>query len=246
MPALEVSGAINAQFNGRFQVVGNTITYAGKPIGGYLVDRMLFFMRELPKQSERLIKFAENLYRNPDPDVIEQLYKFLEHKNMPLTEDGCFLAYKGVNADYYSKTSGNIKVLKGKVKDGKIFNGIGEHIIVERKQVCADKNVGCASGLHVGSWEYANNFKGDGKLMVIKVNPQHVCSVPLDCSWSKCRACEYEVIAEEGRKLQEKRDSNFDKAAKVRLNRDSLGRFTSESVDSNTHRDQFGRFTSKQ
>jgi hypothetical protein len=240
VPALDIGGAINALFKGRFRVVGTDVFYDGKPVGGYLIERMLFFMRELPKQSERLIKFAEKLYRNPDPRVIDQLYKFLEHKGMTLTDDGDFLAYKGIGANYYSHTSGDIKVLKGKVKDGKIWNGVGAHVIVARPQVCSDPNIGCSSGLHVGSWEYANDFKGDGHMMVVKVNPEKVCSVPTDCSWQKCRACEYEVIAEEGRKLHEVKDSNFDKVAKVRLHRDSLGRFSKFCRDNN------GRFASKQ
>lgn len=240
VPAMSIEGAINKLFKGRFTVANGCVFYEGKQTGGYLVDRMLFFMRELPKQAERLIKFAENLYQNPDPRVIEQLYKFLEHKNMPITDDGCFLAYKGIGADYYSHTSGSIKVIKGKVKGGRIWNGIGAHVEVARPEVCADPNVGCSSGLHVGSWDYANGFKGEGHLMVVKVNPKNVCSVPTDCSWAKCRACEYDVIAEEGRKLNEIKDSNFERVAKVRFNRDSLGRFSSFCRDEN------GRFTSKQ
>jgi hypothetical protein len=242
VPLLDMAGAIESKFRGKFTVRGNEVLYKGQPVHGYLIERILFFMRELPNQAERLLKFAENLYSNPDPRVIEQLYKFLEHKHMPITDDGCFLAYKGVGGDYYSITGGRIKVIKGKVnKEGQIWNGVGAHVIVERPQVCADPNVGCSSGLHVGSWEYANGFKSyQGHLMVVKVNPKHVCSVPHDCSWQKCRACEYEVIAEEGRKLSEKRDGNFDKVSAVRqqFNRDSLGRF------SKYHRDASGRFTS--
>lgn len=242
VPLLDMSAAIQAKFSGQFTVQDGKVFYKDNEVGGYLVERILFFMRELPNQAQRLLKFAENLYQNPSPAVIEQLYKFLEHKNMPITDDGCFLAYKGVGQDYYSKTGGDIVILKGKVnKDGKVYNGIGEHIIAKRDDVCADSNQGCARGLHVGSWEYANNFKDDGKLMVIKVNPKNAVSVPTDCNYSKLRACEYEVIAEEGRQLNEVKDINFDKATAVRqsFNRDSLGRFSSVC------RDKFGRFASK-
>lgn len=238
VPLMDMGAAIAAKFHGQFSVENNEVRYKDNVVHGYLIDRILFFMRELPNQAERLLAFAENLYQNPDPRVIEQLYKFLEHKNMPITDDGCFLAYKGVGSDYYSRTSGDIKVLKGKVKDGRIWNGVGAHVVVARPQVCADPNIGCSSGLHVGSWEYADGFKGDGHLMVVKTNPKHVCSVPTDCSYQKCRACEYEVIAEEGRKLHEVKDSNFDKVAK-QFNRDSLGRF------SKYVRDAFGRFAPK-
>ena len=49
---------------------------------------------------------------------IQQLYSFLEVKELPLTTDGCFLAYRGLRSDYYSR-QGNTKtkVLKGKVDE---------------------------------------------------------------------------------------------------------------------------------
>lgn len=240
VPAMSIEGAINTLFKGRFTVANGKVFYEGKETGGYLMDRILFFMREIPKQAERLVRFAENLYQNPNPAVIAELYKFLEHKNNPITDDGCFLAYKGVGVDYYSHTAGNIKILKGKVKDGRVYNGVGEEIIAERKDVCDNADIGCAPGLHIGSWEYANGFKGDGHLMVVKTNPRDAVMVPHDCSYQKLRSCRYEVIAEEGRKLNEVKDSNFDKVAKVRFNRDSLGRFSSFCRDAN------GRFAPKQ
>ena len=108
--------------------------------------------------------------------------------------------------------------------------------------MCDDVHQGCASGLHIGSWQYANNFKGDGHLMVVKCNPKNAVSVPQDENWQKLRACEYEVIAEEGRQLCEVRDGNYDKVIAVRqkLNRDSLGRFSKYYPDAN------GRFMPKQ
>jgi hypothetical protein len=227
VPLMDVGTAIQAKFGKKFTVADGKVFFDGREAGGYLIDRILFFLKEVPNQANRLVKFAENLYENPNPYVIDELYKFLEHKGFTITDDGCFLAYKGVSPDYFSISSGDIEVLLGTVKKGRIYNGVGQIIIVKRSQVCSDKEIGCASGLHVGSWEYANDFKGNGHLMVVKVNPKNVVSVPRDCDWKKCRVCEYEVIAEEGRKLHEVKDSNFDKVSAVRqkFNRDSLGRF---------------------
>lgn len=239
IPALDVSTAINRQFKGRFVVKGSQVFYGGHAVSGYLVDRILFFMRELPQQSERLIKFAEKLYRNPNQQVIQQLYKFLEHKGIPLTDDGDFLAYKGVAPDYYSHTAGNIRILKGKVKNGRVYNGVGEEIIAERNDVCDDPTQGCAAGLHIGSWQYANDFRRNGHLMVVKSSPADAVMVPSDCGYQKLRSCHYFVIAEEGRMLHEVKDSNFERVVKVRFNRDSLGRFTKFC------RDAMGRFMSK-
>jgi hypothetical protein len=238
IPLFDVSQAVNAKFKGSFVVRNGKVYYGNEVVHGYLFDRILFFMREgLPYL--RLVKFAENLYSNTSKTAITELYNFLEHKNMPITEDGCFLAYKGVDTNYYSKTAGSAKVLKGQVKNGRIFNGVGEVIEVDRESVNSDRSVGCSYGLHAGSWSYANDFRGNGPLMVVKINPRDVVSVPDDCSCQKLRTCRYEVIAEEGRKLSEIRDVNYDKVAKVR--RDSQGRFVGAQK---FNRDSLGRFCS--
>ena len=54
---------------------------------------------------EPLVKLFENLMKNISYQTRTQLYDFLEHKNLPITEDGCFLAYKAVNSDYKDKYS---------------------------------------------------------------------------------------------------------------------------------------------
>jgi hypothetical protein len=81
----------------------------------------------------------------------------------------------------------------------------------------------------LGSHEYANSFKGSGRMLVVKINPKDVVSVPGDCSHQKLRTCRYEVIAEEGRKLDEKKDVKFDKVSKLRQGRDANGRFAKVS-----------------
>jgi len=153
-----------------------------------------FAKNKLPLQP--ILRFINNLMKNPSRRAVQELYKFLEHKNMPITPEGNFLAYKGVQADYYSKTAGNIIVIKGTVKDGKIYNGIGEVIEVERNGVCDDKNLGCSSGLHAGSVAYATEFGRGGKVVIVEINPADVVSVPDDCNCQKLRACRYKVVGE--------------------------------------------------
>ena len=115
---------------------------------------------------------------------------------MPITPDGNFLAYKGVQTDYYSFTSGSINVLSGKVDNGKIYNGIGEYILVSRNQVCDDKEIGCSSGLHAGSVKYATEFGSRGKVVIVEINPCDVVSIPTDCNCEKLRTCAYKVVGE--------------------------------------------------
>lgn len=157
------------------------ITYQGEEINNVVVDRILQFMSEgLPV--DPLIKFLEKLMLNPSRRAVQELYKFLEHKSLPLTEDGCFLAYKGVNNDYKD------------VHSGKFDNRVGAVNEMTRNLVCDDARVACSNGFHVGSLEYATSF---GPVTVVcKVDPADVVSVPLDSGCQKLRTAKYEVVDE--------------------------------------------------
>lgn len=132
-----------------------------------------------------LLRFFDRLQENPSRNSVEQLYKFLEHSNLPLTESGFFLGYKGVRHDFMDKYSGTID------------NSVGQKPSVARNTVQDDPNVGCAPGLHVGTHAYAESWAGpSGRVMTVLVDPAKVVSVPHDCNHQKLRASEYEVIAE--------------------------------------------------
>ena len=66
-----------------------------------------------------------------------------------------------------------------------------------RNQVNDDKNQTCSEGLHFCSQEYLGSFGGD-RVMILKINPKDVVSIPSDYNRSKGRACRYEIIAELG------------------------------------------------
>jgi hypothetical protein len=144
-------------------------------------------------------KFWENLSQNPSFHVVNEtgFFEFLEVKELPITEDGCFLAYRGVREDYWS-ISGDTKtkVIQGLTNAaGQMYNGIGEVLEVQRNGVCDDRNIHCASGsLHVGSLNYASGWAN--KLVVVKVNPADVVSVPNDHNCEKCRVTKFEVVAD--------------------------------------------------
>lgn len=226
----DVSASIKSQSKGKFVVNQDGVFYDGEKAHGFLFEQIMFFFKN-GLDHMRLVRFAEKLYSNPEKEVREDLYKFLANRSMPLTDDGCFLAYKGVRADYYSITAGRQKLVKGKADtSGRVFNGVSEQIEVERqtgkslRQECSDY------GIHIGSYEYANGFKSDGRLMICKVNPENVVGIPTYEN-GKIRVLAYEVIAEEGRALDEVADANFEKVARKNnktkqvLKRNSLGRF---------------------
>ena len=209
----DVRSAINTNFAGTFEVKGNSVYYKGEVVHGYLFERIIYFMREgLPYQ--HLVTFAKNLFANPSARARNELFTFLNHKNMPITEDGCFLAYKGVQSDLWSKTGGNIKLLKGKVNaKGQIFNGIGEEIECERADVDDDATRTCSNGIHAGSIKYATDFAGGtGLVVIVKINPKDTVAVPTDCDGQKLRTCAYTVLGQETRALSDKKDIYYDKA----------------------------------
>lgn len=181
------------------EVVSADVSYKGQPLPEVLKQKLIEMYKAGATDFSHLFNFIDNLLANPDKNSREQLYGFLVHKNMPITDNGTFIAYKGVRGDYYSIT-GNTStvVLEGKVNgQGHILNELGKTIRVRHEDVENDPAVGCSQGLHVGSYEYAKGFKSlTGRLLAVEVNPKDVVSVPLDCACQKCRVSAYKVLNE--------------------------------------------------
>lgn len=179
-----------------FEVVGTSVFYKGDELPVALSNKIRSIVREgLPVT--HFEKFWENLSENPSATSVSELLEFLEYKELPITEDGYFIAYKGVNADFYSiHGNAKTKVIKGEVDDrGRIFNGVGEEIVVTRRDVDDKRENHCSYGLHVGSLNYASSFGSGGNLLVVKVNPKDVVSVPSDYNCQKCRVSAYKVVS---------------------------------------------------
>jgi hypothetical protein len=176
----------------KVQLKDGEVTYDGRPVHNTLTQRILDFKREdLP--FEPLLKFMEKLYQNPSFTAINGLYDFLENKNLPITPEGDFLAYKKVKSDYFSSTAGDTVLIKGKVVNKRVFNGIGEEIQCKRNQVDDNSDNQCSYGLHVGGLSYASSFSGQN-LIIVRVNPADVIAVPKDYNAQKCRVCHYIVV----------------------------------------------------
>ena len=200
----------SANANG-IEVTDDTIYYNGEQVHNYVVDKIFEFMDDsLP--FEYLVNFLDKLLANPSRRAVDELYKFLEHKHLPICEDGDFLAYKSVRPDYKDHHS------------GKFSNHVGAVLSMARNAVCDDADVGCSYGFHAGSYEYASSFGGDNsKLMIVKINPADVVSVPKECDCQKLRTSRYEVLKEFERvytkAVEQVKTSNFHNK------RDSRGRF---------------------
>ena len=96
---LDVDKAVELYSNGDVKVEGNKVLYQGQEVHGSISKRIIEFMKNgLP--FEPLVKFLENVMQNPSMQSQRELYDFLQHENLPITEDGHFLAYKAVRSDF--------------------------------------------------------------------------------------------------------------------------------------------------
>jgi len=163
-----------------------TFYYEGEAIPSDINARVLS-MAAAGKDPAPLFLFWERLKKNPSMRSVEQLYSFLKHGGIPITKDGCFLAYKGVRSDY---TDGHT---------GKVDNRPGVVNKMARNKVSDDPRTPCHYGFHVGAYGYAGTFSQ--RTVICKVDPEHVVCVPYDHNGEKMRVCEYKVIGNYGEML---------------------------------------------
>ena len=162
---------------------GNLYVF-GDPVHSTLATRVISFL-EHGLDCVHLFKFILKLNLNPSKRAVDELYTFLEHRALPITDNGNFLAYKAVREDYTDKHT------------GKFINTVDSVLEMPRNKVDDDKNVGCSYGFHAGTVEYAKDFMSrDGHLMIVEINPADVVSIPTDCQYQKLRTSKYKVVGE--------------------------------------------------
>jgi hypothetical protein len=196
---LDIKKQIEDFSHNSIKIVSEKVYYGNYELKGFVIDKLLEFLRSGAKDAQPILNFIEKLMFNPSKNSVDQLYTFLSYKTLPLTETGNVIGYKGVDADYYSKHGNtNTIVITGTVnKNGCILNKVGETIEVARNSVDDNKDNHCSHGLHIGSYDYAKDWAGnDGHLMMVEFNPCDAVSVPTDCNFQKLRVSKYKVIGE--------------------------------------------------
>lgn len=169
----------------RVSVGVDSIILDGRPIVKVLSDRMMQFL-EAGADLTPWARFVEKLYANPNPVAIEELFLWLEASGMPITVNGNFLAYKKVRDDYGSYYD-----------NGATKNLIGTMISMPREQVDPSRHNTCSRGLHFCSWSYLPNYQGgEGKVLILEINPADVVAIPSDYDNAKGRAWQYIPIGE--------------------------------------------------
>ena len=183
---VDIEKAVANFSDGMVEVKNGKVFYQGEEVHGSISKRILECMSKgLPFQP--LVNFLNNLMENPSMQSQTKLYDFLEHELLPITEDGHFLAYKAVRGDYMDKYAGTFD------------NHVGKVCEMPRARVDDNRNVGCSKGLHAGALNYVAGYgsadAGD-KIVIVKIHPKDVVSVPSDCNHEKLRTCRYEVVGE--------------------------------------------------
>lgn len=165
-----------------FDSIEETFSYMGKRLPFVLEDRIVAMLKEGADVSY-LENFWLNLQANPSYRAVQELYDFLEAADLPITEDGCFVAYKSVREDFTDHRTGTFD------------NSVGAICEMPRNEVDEDKNRTCSSGLHFAAYNYASSFGGSSSLMIaIKIDPKDVVAIPSDYNNEKGRCCKYEVL----------------------------------------------------
>lgn len=179
------------------------LSYKGITLPAVLGNKIISLWQRGCTNFDHFIAFIDNLLGNPSERAREELYTFLENARLPITQNGTFMAYKGVSSDLTSiRGNTNTTVLKGeRLNDGRIRNNINDIIQVRVEDVDPDCNVSCSTGLHVGSYEYARDY--GSTILAVEVNPANVISVPTDCNCEKCRVSKYRVLERIDTKLDE-------------------------------------------
>ena len=173
---------------GRVEILDNTILVDGTEVNGVLVDRILEMSAMGNTAIDGYIRFLDRLMNNPSKTAIDELYLFIEACNLPITPDGFFLAYKLVGLDYMSLYSAN--------NAKKFDNSVGETPTMERNEVDDNRDNTCSDGLHFCSYSYLPHYGNGKRVMVLKVAPASVVSIPSDYNNAKGRTWTYEVVGE--------------------------------------------------
>ncbi len=186
---IDVKAAVETFKSENIKILNGKLYYKGFNITGALSDQILGFVnRGQLDAAEPYKNFLERAQVNPDPRAVKDLYEWVAASNLPITSDGCILAWKAVQADYKSIHSG---------PRGKLDHSIGKTVSEPREETDSNPDVTCSRGLHFCSAPYLKTYTAGGtRIVAVKIDPANVVAFPKDYQNQKGRACEYTVVGE--------------------------------------------------
>lgn len=117
---------------------------------------------------------------------VKDLLKFLERGDLPIADDGSFVAYKIL------KNKHDQKGVFVDCHTGLVPQRVGSYVHMDHSLVDHNRSNECSNGLHVARRGYIGSFYGD-VCTLIKVNPEDVIAVP-NYDANKMRVCGYHII----------------------------------------------------
>jgi len=133
-----------------------------------------------------LERFVYKLSQNPDKNIHEQLFPFIQVAGLALTQSGNFLAYKRITNEYTD------------IRTRSMDNSPGATPEEPRFACDSDPNRTCSKGLHFAAWSYLNWYAGseNNRTVIVEVSPADVVAVPMDHDRMKGRAWKYHILKE--------------------------------------------------
>jgi hypothetical protein len=173
---------------GDIKIENGEVFVGGRKIYGSISNRII----EMAKNKfdiKPLTNFLIKLLKNPSRTATLELYNFMEKANVTIDEDGFIIAYKKVRHDYFDIHSNTVNY------------AIGNIVEMSRNEVDDNRNNLCSDGLHFCSFDYLSKFSSSGspekdRVLIVKIDPADVVSIPSDHNDAKARTCKMEVIGE--------------------------------------------------
>lgn len=191
VPEASSGGRPDAEFFEEIAVIPG-VTYNGHELRLHEVPAPAYISskaRSLFNEGFSLVPLANFLKRLPDSFRIRNsLLEFLDHGNLPLMEDGRFVAYKRVRSTFMD------------IHSNSFSNAPGAVLSMPRYEVDDNPNNTCSYGFHVCSHDYLRHFGSargsEDKVVAVAVAPEDVVSIPVDYNNTKMRVCGYVVLNE--------------------------------------------------
>lgn len=205
------AAAFFADLSDKVRVANSRVYVGDDEVDGAYADQILRFVEDgLEDEAEPLVAFLEKVYTNTTPEVRDNLSRWLGAEEFTILPNGNILGYRGLNADYTSKHAGP-GIVNGERVNGHHDNSVGNVIEMDSHLVVNDASNGCASGLHVGTYDYAKGWAGyNGVVVSVEVDPAHVRSVPFDCNSQKMRVFKFTVKDTILAKVEERVSHDYD------------------------------------
>lgn len=201
--------------NPRFTLQNDLLSLDGVEFSDSVSQKVLR-MIDAGNDPQALFNFLIKVRKNPSSVAQRELLLFCAANKFMIHADGDILSYKSVRDSYYDIHSDSVfykpasvmtgdesreyslGVVMGKAKNVRVEVINGTTIVsMPRFAVDDDRNNICSHGLHFAAYRYASEFGSSScRMLVLKIDPADVVSIPSDYNNEKGRTARLSVVAE--------------------------------------------------